>query len=850
MSRTKDYEQARKELKGFLRQFLEDSGIKGKNGKYICINPDHDDKFPSMGVLKNTDGSQVYHCFSGGCNISGDIFSANNIINGAPMVGYEFVTQNLKPLCDKYGIDFEPRPMTKEEIELMNMKSVLQIVKDIIQSNLVNHKPEDSIVAYMESKRLNRKEHVIQYGLGSVKSWDFLVSELHKRGIDDNLIKKSGIEPFLFNANNLIFVVSDEYSNARGFAARNCLYTPEDNSVKYYNSRNNLLYNKSTIMYNLNRAVKKNVDIHNSLYIVEGYTDAIALDMEMLRSASLGGTAFTEEHISLLQKMGITDIVFLLDGDSAGKKATGSAITKVMEGIRNFRTRIVELPESEDPDTFLRKFGKNALHDLPHLTTYDWRLRELKDKTDLTRHEIAKEIIPLIVNERSYIERDRMADKLSEITDIPIETIRRELFAIAEDKKLKVKAEKESIIDNTVKKLKMNPDDALIILNDSYKSIFNVSERNNEMIYDEKECFESVRSLEVFQESEENKSSLFFRRMPKFEQQLNGTISSKLLLLGGQPNAGKTSFVLNTIVNILLSDYGDSKYNQNQHDTDRYNNVTILLQTIDDSRQDTATRIVTILAWEMFKQATINLIAAPYKFRASAQLVSEFNAARKKAYSMLLEWIRNGRLIIKDSTHGATLSSAVMMLEMYKQKFAGRKLLYFLDNLYDLKDFPGNDEIKRLQDLSRALKEITNQIDITTLSTVEYRKGGEGQKGWQSLNETISGPKTLEYDANWVGHLLNDMNANSESEMYFSEKSYSDWNVPKEERLPIITLRIGKNKITEFKGDIHYYFIPKRALFFEMHENNLGLVRPSVKQILEPLYISKLRLAGNYEEVV
>lgn len=837
MSSSTDYTKARQELKQYLKTFLEDSGIKGRAGKFLCINPEHNDKAPSMGVLKNNDGTQVYHCF--GCGISGDIFTANNLLHSKPLIGYEFVTQNLKPLADKYSVDFEPRPMTKEEIELMNIRSVLGIVKTIIQSNLINHEPEKCVVDFMREKRLNRKEHVAMYDIGMVKSWESLLNELHKHGINDNLIKKSGIEPFLFNQNNLIFCVSDEFGYVKGFAARNCIYEPNDGSQKYYNSRNNLLYNKSNLIYNLHRALKKRVDIYNSLYIVEGYTDATTLDMSGLRAGSLGGTAFTEEHITLLQKVGITDIVFLLDGDGPGKKAAGSAITKVMEGIRNFRTRIVELTDGEDPDSFVKKYGAGELHKLPHFSTFEWRLRELKEKTDLNGYEIAKEVIPLIVNERSHIERDRMADLLSDISDIPIETIRKELAMISEEKSNKVKAEKESILDNTIKKLKSSPSDALIILNDAYKAIANVSERNNEFIYDEKEVLENVNLLEVNQENEAIKDSVYFRNMPLLEKQLDGNVSKKVLFLGGQPNAGKTSFVLNMILNMLQSEVGNMLYNQAPGDMDRYNDICILLHVIDDSREETITRLVTILAWEYYRQVTINTIGAPWKFNGADQQKALFLQARKKAYNTLKEFITNGRLIIKDINHGATLSSSMMMMELYKQKYGGRKFWYFLDNLYDLQDFPNSDEIKRLQDLSRAIKGLSNQMDVTIFSTVEYRKGGDGYKGWQSLNETISGPKTLEYDANWVGHLINDMNLNKDSEMYFSEKTYSTWEVPQKQRLPIITLTTGKNKITEFKGDTHYYFIPHRAIFMEMHEHNLKLLRPTIRPDLERYYLER-----------
>ena len=485
--------------------------------------------------------------------IFGDIFTANHILNNVPLLGYEFITRNLKPLADKFGIDFEPRPMTKEEIEAMNIRAILGMVKNIITSNCLGGKIEKPVKDYMIEKNITTGAIVTSFGIGTVTGWDSIVNELKQQGIDDRLIKKAGLLPTIFNQNNLIFTIHDEYGYPKAFGARNCIFNKDTEGEKYYNSPSTEYYNKSQILYNLHRALKRNVDIYNSLYLVEGYTDVTTLDINGLRVAGLLGTALTLDHIALLQRIGITDIVILLDGDAPGKKAAGASVTKIMEGVRSFRTRIVELPDGEDPDSFVRKFGIRALHNLPHMTTFQWRLNELRDKTDLTDHEIAKQIIPLIVNERSYIERDKMCEILSEIVDIPLDTIRREVLLISNDKSMKAKAEKEAIIENTIKRLKKGPNDALIILRDTEKSIMDVSERNNEFVYDERECLDAVSQIEVQSESEEIVDSIYLRRMPRLELCMDGEMSGKLLLLGGQPNAGKSSFFLNMMVSILRS---------------------------------------------------------------------------------------------------------------------------------------------------------------------------------------------------------------------------------------------------------------------------------------------------------
>ena len=97
-------------------------------------------------------------------------------------------------------------------------------------------------------------------------------------------------------------------------------------------------------------------------------------------------------------------------------------------------------------------------------------------------------------------------------------------------------------------------------------------------------------------------------------------------------------------------------------------------------------------------------------------------------------------------------------------------------------------------------------------------------------------PKTLEYDANWIGHLINDLHTIESTEMYFSEKTYENGNVPQNEKLPVITLKVGKNKITDFKGDIHYYFLPSKALFMEVNKSNIQLIHPNLRSKFEEVY--------------
>ena len=147
-----------------------------------------------------------------------------------------------------------------------------------------------------------------------------------------------------------------------------------------------------------------------------------------------------------------------------------------------------------------------------------------------------------------------------------------------------------------------------------------------------------------------------------------------------------------------------------------------------------------------------------------------------------------------------------------------------------------SDETTRTAYLCNVLNDLAVQEDITVLATAEYRKGSGDVKGYQALNEQMRGSKGMEYRANWIGHLLNDLHTQPEdTDMFFSTKTYPD-GVPQDRKLPVITLRVSKNKINSKKGDVHFFFNPEKALYLEAHRNNLDLLQPTARVRLEKIY--------------
>lgn len=833
------FEEARSAIKEYLPIFLKESGFQSTRNDtmFRSFYPDTQDNHPSLHVFKHYDGDMIYHDFS--THRTGDIFIANSIINGAPLIGKDFITDNMKVLGDRYGISFKIKPLSEEEIEVMNIKYVNKMVRDIIVYNFKYGKLDPKVEEYVNLKGFTQDHDALDYSIGYVPNWNDFISELKARGIDEDYLEEVGIQKYLFNSNNLIFSIIDQNKVVRGFAARNCYFDKDNNmGSKYYNSENNALFNKSSILYNLDKAINRSTGKYSSLYIAEGQTDAIAIDKVNLKGVAIGSTKFTHEHIALLQQLGETDIVFILDGDDAGIKNTARNVTKVMEGIRDFRVRIVTIPDGLDPEEYIRKYGREALLRLEHITAFEWRLQQLQEKTDLDNYEMAEKVIPLIVNESSSIQRDKMCNLVADICSIPIDTIRQEVNNIANNDEIKMLSERNSVLDNIIKNLKQNPREAEVILTGALKQINNIADKHSANIYGPSEYLNELDNIKMLGEMGTDEDYLNYYRMPLFENKMRGSTAGKLFLLGGQPNAGKTAFLITLIINLLKAQDESIAYNQLK-DPSRENNISIIFHSVDDVRKDIVPKFAAALASEYYKEIFINAMNAPHRYIYKNK--DAVLHARNMAYATLKKWGRDGRLIIKDSGMGTRLVNGLHSIRTLKQDFPDRHFIFVLDNMYNLTDFDNfEQETKRVGERINTFKhDIVESENVMGLATVEYKKSNGSGFSRQELNELVKDSKALEYRANWMAHLLNESYTNEENtDMYFWDPAIPIDKMTRENRSPIVTLDVTKNKITSYKGKLHYYFLPNRALHLEISKNEIGHLSEPLQNKLRKFYYS------------
>lgn len=824
---TKTYtvDEAKVLLKAKLPDFLRENGVEqGRKDFFRSIYNDTIDRNPSMHIFKKYDGSLAYFDFSTGR--FGDIFTANHILNNAPIIGSEFITDNLIPLAEKYGIKVTHQAMTNEENYLLKIKGLYRIISEMATGNLfisiLKDTTDTEVKKYLEEKNLN-KHDVRAFSLGWIPSWEDFKNELLTYGATEELLEDIGIKKYIFNSNNLIFSILDHKFRVRGFIARNCYFSKENHvGAKYYNIENNVWFSKGHMLYNLNKAYERKKEGYlGPLYIVEGPTDAIAMHKAGFKSVAIGSVAFTENHINLLRRANEDNVVFLLDGDEAGRKATKDIIFKTLEGIKSFRVKVVDLPDGEDPASFISKYGADALLELPHKSAFTYRLDELKNSSHLEGHELAKAIIPLIVNDPSEIEKDAMAEELARVTNIPLGVIRKEVNRLSADYVERVKTEREGIIKNIISTLRQSPEDAALVLENGHREIMELENSANE---NQLGIDFQIREINDIEESGENNGDIFsikISRMPRTEATLDGNLVGTLSILGGQPNAGKSTLLYNFINGIL--EYGHTQMLGWDNVGLDPNNVSIILHTVDDSAEQVVPKLATIIANNYVDRITIAEVNNINKIKYNKE---EKLRARKLGYDKIKEWIKEGRLLIKDSSAGSRLVDGLRFVREYRTRYPDRLIIYIVDNMYNLTDYSEiSDEKVRISRIANAAKvNMAMGEKIAVIATVEYRKSyimGDALSN-QTLNELIKETKTLEYRANWIGHLINDLHNNpDETKLFFFDHSIPmSWR-KNDNRSPVILLRISKNKINPRKSTIPFLFYHERAIQVEVSKEHL-----------------------------
>jgi DNA primase len=154
----------------------------------------------------------------------------------------------------------------------------------------------------------------------------------------------------------IMFPILDVRGNVIGFGGR----VIGAGEPKYLNSPETTLFEKGRELYGLYHARRAIRDLQTAV-VVEGYMDVVALAQNGIENAvATLGTATTPTHVQKLLRMA-DNLVFCFDGDKAGRRAAWRALEQSLPVVIDGKDiRFLFLPAEDDPDTFVRRLGKDA----------------------------------------------------------------------------------------------------------------------------------------------------------------------------------------------------------------------------------------------------------------------------------------------------------------------------------------------------------------------------------------------------------------------------------------------------------------------------------------------------------
>ena len=329
--------------------------------EYRGLCPFHDEKTPSFSV---NPAKQAFYCF--GCSEGGDVLT---FVQKTDKLSFPDALQKLAARAGITLPQYQASPQRQEQRKTAeHLSAVLERAARHFKRSLDGN---EQALHYLQTQRGFSQTTIdtFQLGLddGNVaalrKSCDASAEDMVKAGL--LFVRDDGTTTSRFRRRITIPIRSAK-GEMVGFGAR--VWESQEGAkskymVKYINSPETPLFKKKEILFGLHQ-VSEEAD---SLYVVEGYFDVLALTQRGFKAAvGLLGSACSEHHLRILQARAQRQrVVFLLDGDAAGRKSALSvshAAFNVADEGSNMT--IASLPRDADPDGFLAKNGKSALEEL------------------------------------------------------------------------------------------------------------------------------------------------------------------------------------------------------------------------------------------------------------------------------------------------------------------------------------------------------------------------------------------------------------------------------------------------------------------------------------------------------
>ena len=307
---------------------------------------------------------QTFHCF--GCGAGGSVFRF--------VMDYEHVDfpAAVHKLAARAGITIvEKRGAADEDRQYETRRKLLKLHAEAAErfhENLTKREIGEPARKYLKQRGITG-EIAKRWQLGyAPDEWDAFGSWARGQGYDARELVASGLiktkdddQTSNLNPRNsydrfrgrIMFPICNDVGEVIAFSGR--LLKEEEGAAKYLNSPETPLFRKGNVLFGLHKSKRALIEA-NCAIVCEGQLDLISLfEAGITNVVAPQGTAFTENQARILKRFA-DEVVLCFDSDAAGAKAAERSLDALLEN--DFIVRVMELPPGEDPDSLVRRDGK------------------------------------------------------------------------------------------------------------------------------------------------------------------------------------------------------------------------------------------------------------------------------------------------------------------------------------------------------------------------------------------------------------------------------------------------------------------------------------------------------------
>ncbi len=372
----------------------------GRNYQGLC--PFHQEKTPSFSVSQEM---QIFKCF--GCEAGGNVITFLQKHEGKTFVeAVEWLAERANISLPTKDAKVSARQKLISDLSELN-KFAVKYYHELLRTGQHSQQARE----YLKNRGVvSQTTNLFQLGYAKQQRRDLYKAATHEgwnvqQLVDAGLIKNEDKGPQDRFWNRILFPINNTQGVPVGFGGR---ALSNEHQPKYLNSPGTVLYNKSDILFNLDKA-KQSISRKQSALLVEGYMDVLMLHQHGIENViASSGTSLSENHASLLKRY-TSEVVIVFDGDASGLQAAQRGLERLI--AEEIRVRIALMPSGDDPDSFVKAHGADAFNELVDkaINLIEFQIQSAIQRDNIRQPEVktqvVKDICTMLVNIKNRVER-------------------------------------------------------------------------------------------------------------------------------------------------------------------------------------------------------------------------------------------------------------------------------------------------------------------------------------------------------------------------------------------------------------------------------------------------------------